>query len=56
MSRTASQSSRFVELIVCARRPSRTAASIWLRISASSGEMSSVGPSPASRSNFVAMK
>ncbi len=41
---------------VIERSPSRVAASIWLRISASSGEMSSVGPSPASRSSCVARK
>ena len=53
---TASQSSRFVELTVTARIPSRSAASIWLRMSASSGLMSTVGPAPWSRSSFVAMK
>ena len=34
----------------------RCAASIWLRMSASSGETSSVGPLPRSRSMRVAMK
>ena len=51
-----SKSSGFVELIVSARTPMRSAISIWLRISASSGETSSVGPAPRSRSSFVAMK
>jgi hypothetical protein len=54
--RTAAQSSRFVELIVTARIPSRSAAAIWLRISASSGLTSSVGPTFPSRSIAVAMK
>ncbi len=54
--RTSSHSERFVELIVCARSPSRSAAAIWLRISASSGETISVGPAPASRSRRVATK
>ncbi len=53
---TASHSSRLVLLIVCARSPSRCAAAIWLRISASSGLMISVGPAPASRSSAVATK
>jgi hypothetical protein len=43
-------------LIVTARTPARCAISIWLRISASSGEMSSVGPPPRSRSSREAMK
>ena len=43
-------------LIVSQRSPSRSAASIWLRISASSGEISSVGPSPCSRSRWVVRK
>ena len=43
-SRTSSHSSRLVLLIVCARSPSRSAAAIWLRISASSGLTISVGP------------
>ncbi len=34
------------ELTVMQRKPSRLAARIWLRISASSGDTSSVGPSP----------
>ena len=54
--RTASQSSRLVELTVTARMPSRCAAAIWLRISASSGLMSTVGPAPARRSSAVARK
>src|SRR4051812_14742536 len=36
--RTSSHASRLVELIVCARIPSRSAAAIWLRITASNGE------------------
>ena len=51
-----SNSSGFVELIVSARTPMRVAISIWLRISASRGDTSSVGPAPCSRSSFVAMK
>ena len=35
-----------VELIVTARMPARSAAAIWLRISASSGETITVGPAP----------
>ncbi len=35
-----------VELIVTARIPARSAAAIWLRISASSGETITVGPAP----------
>ena len=46
----------FALLIVAARTPARWAISIWLRINASSGEISSVGPAPSSRSNRVAMK
>jgi hypothetical protein len=55
-SRTSAQASRLVELIVWARIPSRSAAAIWLRISASSGETISAGPAPRSRSSAVAMK
>ena len=55
-SRTSSHASRLVELIVCARMPSRSAAAIWLRISASSGETISAGPAPCSRSSAVATK
>ena len=40
------QSSRLAELIVTARSPSRSAASIWLRIRLSSGLTISVGPWP----------
>ncbi len=53
---TSLQASRLVELMVCARRPSLRAASIWLRISASSGETINVGPAPRSRSSGVATK
>ena len=38
--------SMLVELMVTARMPARSAAAIWLRISASSGEMITVGPAP----------
>ena len=55
-SRTSAQASRLVELIVCARIPIRSAAAIWLRISASSGETISVGPAPASRPSAVLRK
>jgi hypothetical protein len=44
------------ELIVSARTPIRSAAAIWLRISARSGDISSAGPLPPSRNSFVAMK
>src|SRR6266545_544059 len=53
---TSDHSLWLVELIVAARMPMRRAASIWSRISASSGETSSVGPAPASRSSRVARK
>ena len=51
-----SHCSRLVELIVTARMPARWAASIWLRIRASSGEMITVGPAPSARSRSVATK
>ena len=54
--RTSSHASRLVELTVSARMPSRSAAAIWLRISASSGETISAGPAPRSRSSAVARK
>jgi hypothetical protein len=44
------------ELIVRAAMPARAAASIWLRIKASSGETISVGPAPRARSSAVATK
>jgi hypothetical protein len=53
---TSAHASRLVELTVCARIPIRSAAAIWLRISASSGETISVGPAPASRPRAVARK
>ena len=46
----------FAELTVAARMPARSAAAIWLRISASSGETMTVAPAPRSRSRAVAMK
>ncbi|MDX6680641.1 MAG: ATP-dependent helicase RecQ [Solirubrobacteraceae bacterium] len=55
-SEISSQASRFVELTVCARMPSRWAAAIWLRMSASSGETMSVGPAPRSRRRAGATK
>ena len=51
-----SQLSALVELIVTARMPARSAAAIWLRIRASSGETMTVGPAPRSRSSRVATK
>ncbi len=51
-----SQSPMLVELIVTARMPARSAAWIWLRISASSGLTITVGPAPRSRSSRVATK
>ena len=50
------QSSRLAELIVTARSPSRSAASIWLRIRLSSGLTMSVGPWPWSRRIRVAIQ
>jgi hypothetical protein len=44
------------ELTVTARMPARSAASIWLRIRASSGDTITVGPAPAARSRAVATK
>jgi hypothetical protein len=41
---------------VTATIPDRIAASIWLRISASSGDTITVGPAPCSRSSAVATK
>ena len=55
-SRIPFHSSRLVLLMVCARSPSRSAAAIWLRMSASSGLTMSVGPAWASRSSAVATK
>ena len=46
----------FVELIVTARMPARSAAAIWLRIRASSGDTITVGPLPCARSSAVATK
>ena len=43
-----------VEFTVAARSPARSAAAIWSRIRASSGETTSVGPPPAARSAEVA--
>ena len=51
-----SQSSMLVELMVTARMPARSAAAIWLRIRASSGETITVGPAPWARSSSVATK
>src|SRR5215831_14179318 len=53
---TCCHSSRLAELIVRAWMPARTAASTWLRISASSGETITVGPAPRARSSAVATK
>jgi hypothetical protein len=55
-SRTPAHSSRFVEFTVTARIPSRSAAAIWLRMSASSGLTRTVGPDPRARSSAVATK
>ena len=54
--RTGTHPSRLALLIVDACTPARSAIKIWLRISASSGEIRSVGPAPPSRSRRVAMK
>ena len=53
---TGSHCSMLVELMVTARMPARSAAAIWLRISASSGDTMTVGPAPCSRSSRVATK
>src|SRR5690606_13153254 len=42
--------------MVRARMPARSAAAIWLRIRASSGEMITVGPAPSARRSAVATK
>ena len=55
-SSTRFHSSWLSELIVSARTPIRSAAAIWLRISASNGLTRSVGPRPTSRNSRVAMK
>src|ERR1700733_148587 len=44
------------ELTVRAWVPARPAAATWLRISASSGDTSTVGPAPRARSSAVATK
>ena len=46
----------FDELMVWALMPARAAAPTWLRMSASSGDTSTVAPAPCSRSSLVAMK
>jgi hypothetical protein len=53
---TVSHSSVLAELMVRARMPARSAASIWLRIKARSGETITVGPLPRFRSSAVATK
>ena len=53
---TSAHSWAFVELIATARTPARSAAAIWSRMSASSGETSTVGPAPRRRSSSVATK
>ncbi len=50
------QSEKLDEFRVAARRPERSAAATWSRISASSGETTSVGPAPASRRARVAIQ
>ena len=52
----ATQSSRLAELIVTARRPRRSAASIWFRMRLRSGLTISVGPCPWSRRTRVAIQ
>lgn len=49
-----SQSSMFVLLMLAAVSPAFSAAATWSRISASSGEMTSVVPRPSCRSAVVA--
>ena len=53
---TSSQTFWLSLLIVAARRPPRSAASIWLRMRPSRGETSSVGPAPRARSSAVVTK
>ena len=51
-----SHSCVFAEFTVTAWIPARSAASIWLRIRASSGETITDGPAPLARSSAVAVK
>ena len=51
-----SHSSTLVELMVTARMPARSAAAIWLRIRASSGDTITVGPAPSARRSSVDTK
>src|SRR6266566_2598766 len=53
---SASHAVVLAELMVRARMPAPFAASTWLRMSASSGDTITVGPSPRARSSAVAMK
>ena len=46
----------FVELTVTAVIPARSAAAIWFRIKARSGETMTVGPDPEPRNSDVATK
>ncbi len=55
-SRTSSHSVALDEFMVTARIPARSAAPIWSRISASSGETMSVGPAPSARRSIVVTK
>lgn len=48
------QWSRLSELMVSARTPMRSAAAIWFRIKARSGEISNAGPAPSSRNEALA--
>src|SRR5690606_33472536 len=53
---TSPHSCALVELIATARTPARAAASIWSRMSASSGETKTVAPAPRCRNRRVATK
>ena len=50
------QSSMLEELMVAARMPAAEAEPTWLRMSASSGDTTRVGPAPSSRSSRVAIQ
>ncbi len=52
----ACQSSMFSLLMVAERTPMRSPICVWLRIRASSGETTRLGPAPSSRSRRVAIR
>ena len=52
----ACQSSMFSLLMVAERTPMRSPINVWLRMRASSGETTRLGPAPSSRSRRVAIR